>query len=125
MATCEGCLIASTQRGAKALSVNGVNSIILADGMTRGPVIQMPNAKRSAALKLWLAENFESVAREFNSTSRFARLSDIKVAVAGRKAFLRFKCFTGDAMGMNMITKAVTKAMDYIKENFPDMEIIR
>jgi hydroxymethylglutaryl-CoA reductase (NADPH) len=125
MATCEGCLVASTQRGAKALSSGkGVTSVILADGMTRGPVVQVPNAKRSGELKAWVTENFNEIAKEFNSTSRFARLSEIKVAVAGRKCFLRFKCFTGDAMGMNMISKAVSKAVEFITKHNPDCEVL-
>nr|CAD7407654.1 unnamed protein product [Timema poppensis] len=38
MATTEGCLVASTNRGSRALMKCGVTSRIVADGMTRGPV---------------------------------------------------------------------------------------
>lgn len=124
MATTEGCLVASTQRGAKSLSVNGVNTVLINDGMTRAPVVEMPNAKRASDLKQWIEDNFDLIAAEFNSTSRFARLKEIKCAVAGRKVFVRFKCVTGDAMGMNMISKATDKAMVYLSEHFEDMEIL-
>lgn len=124
LATTEGCLVASAQRGVNALNVNGVSSVILADGMTRAPVIHMPNCTRAGELKAWIQDNYSIVEKEFNSTSNFARLSAVKVAVAGRKVFIRFCCKTGDAMGMNMITKAVTKAMIYISEQFPDMVTI-
>lgn len=124
MATTEGCLVASAQRGLNAMAVRGVSSQILSDGMTRAPAVIFPNAKKAADMKIWVSEHFEEVAREFNSTSNFARLKDIRTVVAGRRAFIRFKCTTGDAMGMNMVTKGVTKAMEYISNHFPEMEVI-
>jgi hydroxymethylglutaryl-CoA reductase (NADPH) len=129
MATTEGCLVASTHRGAKALSQaleGGVTSVLLRDGMTRGPAVEFPSAKRAAELKAWLEqpENYTAVKKVFDSTSRFARLQEIKVGIAGRKAFLRFKCATGDAMGMNMISKAVTEALTYIYSIFDDMKVL-
>ncbi|EFC38170.1 3-hydroxy-3-methylglutaryl-CoA (HMG-CoA) reductase [Naegleria gruberi] len=130
MATVEGCLVASTHRGCKALSSSfegGVNSVILSDGMTRGPVVQFANTKRCNELKQFIdnPENFKELCRVFNSDSRFARLLEVKVGIAGRKAFLRFKCRTGDAMGMNMISKATQKALKFLKnEHFQDMDIL-
>ncbi|KAL0477999.1 HMG-CoA reductase [Acrasis kona] len=130
MATVEGALVGSTNRGFKALrgalGGEGVSSVILSDGMTRGPVVQLPNAKRASALKKWVEDekNFERITKEFDSTSRFARLQEIKVGVAGRKVFLRFKCKTGDAMGMNMISKATDKALKFLVAEFHDMQIV-
>jgi hydroxymethylglutaryl-CoA reductase (NADPH) len=42
------------------------------------------------------------------------RVVKIKTGIAGRTLFLRFKSATGDAMGMNMISKGVEKALDVI-----------
>jgi hydroxymethylglutaryl-CoA reductase (NADPH) len=129
MATTEGCLVASTHRGAKALSFaleGSIQSVLYKDGMTRGPAIDMPSAKRAGELKTWLEqpENYSKVKQAFDGTSRFARLQEIKVGIAGRKAFLRFKCATGDAMGMNMISKAVTTALAFLFSEFPDMKVL-
>lgn len=37
---------------------------------------------------------------------------------------MRFSCSTGDAMGMNMVSKGVQNVLDYLQADFPDMDII-
>lgn len=69
MATTEGCLVASTNRGFKAIYVSGgATSVLLKDGMTRAPVVRFGTAKRAAELKFFLEEplNFEILASVFN-----------------------------------------------------------
>lgn len=127
MATTEGCLVASTHRGIKAINEGGgANTFVTAEGMTRGPVVKMPTVGDAVKLKKWLEfqENVFQVASAFNSTSRFARLSALKVNVAGRFVYIRFKSTTGDAMGMNMISKGVEKGLAYIGEHFPQMDVL-
>jgi hydroxymethylglutaryl-CoA reductase (NADPH) len=61
----------------------------------------------------------------FNSTSRFARLQTMKTAIAGTNLYVRFKTTTGDAMGMNMISKGVEHALSVMaNEGFEDMDIV-
>ncbi|PPS19160.1 hypothetical protein GOBAR_AA01470 [Gossypium barbadense] len=127
MATTEGCLVASTNRGCKAIHLSGgATSVLLRDGMTRAPVVRFDTAKRAADLKLYLEdpENFETLACVFNRSSRFARLQSIKCAIAGKNLYLRFSCFTGDAMGMNMVSKGVQNVLDFLQTDFPDMDVI-
>lgn len=69
MATTEGCLVASTNRGCKAIYVcGGATSILLRDGMTRAPVVRFPTAKRAADLKFYLEDplNFDTIAVVFD-----------------------------------------------------------
>lgn len=69
MATTEGCLVASTNRGCKAIHLSGgASSVLLRDGMTRAPVVRFSTAKRAAELKFFLEDlaNFETLAIVFN-----------------------------------------------------------
>jgi hydroxymethylglutaryl-CoA reductase (NADPH) len=127
MATTEGCLIASTSRGCRAISeAGGATTELLANGMTRAPLVRLPSIKRSAALKRWIEqeENYRLIKEAFDSTSRFARLQSIRPVVAGRTVHLRFSSQSGDAMGMNMLSKGVERALTAIKNHFPDMEVL-
>ncbi|KAA0160878.1 hypothetical protein FNF28_05300 [Cafeteria roenbergensis] len=127
LATTEGALVASTNRGARAISMaGGARTVLTGDGMTRAPLLRMPSLEAAAELKAWVEnpENFKLVAEAFSSTSRFGRLQSLVVSTAGRNAYLRFKCSTGDAMGMNMITKGVNAALAAVVERFPTARIL-
>ncbi|GMN50140.1 hypothetical protein TIFTF001_019296 [Ficus carica] len=127
MATTEGCLVASANRGCKAIHLSGgAASVLMRDGMTRAPVVRFNSAKRAAELKFFVEEpaNFDTLAMVFNRSSRFARLQSIKCAVAGKNLYMRFTCGTGDAMGMNMVSKGVQNVLDFLQNDFPDMDVI-
>ncbi|RWR78307.1 3-hydroxy-methylglutaryl coenzyme A reductase [Cinnamomum micranthum f. kanehirae] len=128
MATTEGCLVASTNRGCKAIYMSGgATSVLLRDGMTRAPVVRLGSAKRAAELKFFLEDpiNFETLAMIFNRSSRFARLQGIQCSMAGKNLYMRFTCSTGDAMGMNMVSKGVQNVLDFLlHDGFPDMEVV-
>jgi hydroxymethylglutaryl-CoA reductase (NADPH) len=129
MATTEGVLVASTNRGCKAInSGGGAVTVLTGDGMTRGPCISFETLERAGAAKVWLdsEEGKKTMTKAFNSTSRFARLQSIKTALAGTYLYPRFKTTTGDAMGMNMISKGVEHALHVMasEAGFEDMNII-
>lgn len=129
MATTEGVLVAGTNRGAKAINAGGgVTTVLTGDGMTRGPCVAFENLARAGAAKNWLDSEIgqKTMTKAFNSTSRFARLQSIKSAMAGTYLYPRFKTTTGDAMGMNMISKGVEHALSVManEAGFEDMQII-
>jgi len=71
MATTEGCLVASTNRGCKAIYASGgATSVILRDGMSRAPVVRFATAKRAAELKFFMEDtlNFDTLAVVFNKS---------------------------------------------------------
>ncbi|KAG0651678.1 3-hydroxy-3-methylglutaryl-coenzyme A reductase [Hyphodiscus hymeniophilus] len=129
MATTEGVLVASTNRGCKAInSGGGAVTVLTGDGMTRGPCVAFETLERAGAAKVWLDSKVgqEAMTKAFNSTSRFARLQSIKTAIAGTNLYPRFKTTTGDAMGMNMISKGVEHALKFMQDDcgFDDMDVI-
>jgi len=129
MATTEGVLVASASRGCKAInSGGGAVTVLTADGMTRGPCVSFETLERAGAAKLWLDSEVgqATMKKAFNSTSRFARLESMKTALAGTNLYIRFKTTTGDAMGMNMISKGVEHALDVMmnEAGFDDMTIM-
>ncbi|RDA95666.1 hypothetical protein CP533_1214 [Ophiocordyceps camponoti-saundersi (nom. inval.)] len=129
MATTEGVLVASTSRGCKAInSGGGAITVLTADGMTRGPCISFETLERAGAAKVWLdSDKGQLLMKEaFDSTSRFARLQTMKTALAGTNLYIRFKTTTGDAMGMNMISKGVEQALNAMASEggFEDMTVV-
>lgn len=126
MATTEGALVASTNRGCKALSYYGVRSVVEDVGMTRAPCVKFPDVVKAAQAKRWMesADNFQTIKTAFDSTSRFARLQEILIAMDGPQLYVRFRAFTGDAMGMNMVSKGAENALRIVSHAFPEMQII-
>ncbi|KAJ1302105.1 hypothetical protein OPQ81_000936 [Rhizoctonia solani] len=127
MATAEGTLVASTSRGCKALNAGGgVTTVLTQDAMTRGPAIEFPSVTLAAQAKRWIdSPKGAAILREaFDSTSRFARLQKLKTTIAGRTLYVRFATSTGDAMGMNMISKGTEKALETMSEYFPEMNVL-
>lgn len=69
MATTEGCLVASTNRGCKAIHASGgATSVLLKDAMTRAPVVRFSTAKRAVQLKFFVEDplNFDTLSLVFN-----------------------------------------------------------
>ncbi|KAL2756680.1 hypothetical protein ACRALDRAFT_1062380 [Sodiomyces alcalophilus JCM 7366] len=129
MATTEGVLVASASRGCKAINAGGgVITVLTNDGMTRGPCLSFDTLERAGAAKVWLDSDAgqAKMKKAFNSTSRYARLVQMKTALAGTNLYIRFKATTGDAMGMNMISKGVEHALDVMMNEcgFEDMNIV-
>ena len=128
MATTEGALLASTNRGCRAITASGgATSSIIQDGMTRAPVLRMDSAKEAVDCKRWLddADNFAKVKAAFESTTRFGKLSSIKCSLAGKISFCASSAKTGDAMGMNMISKGCMAALEELKKEFLPMSYSR
>lgn len=124
MATTEGTLVASTSRGAKAITESGgCYATVIKDSITRAPVIKCPHLREAVSIKKYCEDHYDEIQIIFNSTSNYAKLQNIKPNIVGKYIYLRFEATTGDAMGMNMIGKGVETAVMYILSNFPKSKL--
>jgi hydroxymethylglutaryl-CoA reductase (NADPH) len=127
MATTEGALIASTNRGARAIAKSGgATAVILGNGMTRAPLVRCKSMAEAAKIKAWIEtpQNAQALADAFNSTTSFGKLQRIGCRIAGRNLYVRFACHCGDAMGMNMVTKGSVAALALLTQSFPDIQVV-
>jgi len=108
LATNEAALVAGVQRGIKAINMaGGIHVLVRDDGMHRAPALEAPDIRAAAAFCEEIRTN-PDLTRELGEYARdpFVRLDHIEPWQLGRKVYLRLKCKTGDAMGMNGVTKA-------------------
>lgn len=127
MATTEGCLVASTNRGAKAITQGGgAHARIVRDGITRAPCVRMGSAMEAADLKVWCEEpeNFARLKQAFESTTSFGKLQSCNPTVAGKNVYLRLVCFSGDAMGMNMVSKGSLAVIELLQKEFQSLQLV-
>lgn len=117
LATTEGALIASVNRGCSLISAAGGTEVrILKDGMTRAPVFAADSIIHAKTICDWVMNHQDEIRAEAEATTRFGKLTSIDVTTGGTSVFVRMAFFTGDAMGMNMVTIASAKAADLISQ---------
>lgn len=123
MATSEGTLVASYNRGARLLrEAGGAKVTVVDDAMQRAPVFIFEDAREAREFGLWVEEHFEDIAEQAESTTSSGRLRDIQQFSAARMRYLRFNYTTGDAAGQNMVGKATFVACEWIKDNYPGIK---
>ena len=117
LATTEGALVASVNRGCKAITESGgavVDSYRV--GATRGPVFVVENISESDKLNVFLEERFSDLKKIAEKTSRHLILKKYIDRGVGRYRYVRFVFDTKDAMGMNMVTIATNALVAYIQK---------
>ncbi len=112
MATTEGALIASVNRGARAIRRSGGAVVRVEDiGMTRAPAFRTSGIEATNHFLNWVDDNRDEIQSVCEATSGHLRLLEIKPQVIGSSVYLRFRFATGDAMGMNMATIACDRVV--------------
>ena len=123
LATSEGTLVASYNRGMKMLrAAGGVTTTVSDDAMQRAPVFIFEDARDARAFGAWIIDNFDEIKKRAETTTSVGKLADIEQYAASRFLFLRFNFTTGDAAGMNMVSKATKAACDWIRDVNPSVE---
>lgn len=123
LATTEGTLVASYNRGMKLLRESGgVTTTVVDDAMQRAPVFVFESAREAHKFGFWIKENFDEIKLRAESTTSIGKLRDIQQFPASRFLYLRFNYTTGDAGGQNMVGKATRAACDWIKSVYDGIE---
>ena len=117
LATTEGALVASVNRGCAAITrAGGAGVRILRDGMTRAPVFAARDVEHARMIADWVDGHRDAIAAAAEATTSHGRLTDAVTVITGTNVFVRLEFDTKDAMGMNMVTIASAKVADLITE---------
>ncbi|GIW62257.1 MAG: 3-hydroxy-3-methylglutaryl-CoA reductase [Patescibacteria group bacterium] len=115
LATTEGALVASVNRGCKALSLSdSVNILVEKVGISRAPVFYIENISKGKYFENWLEKNFDKLSDVVRSTSSHLRLLRYEFFLYPPYAYVRFFFDPDQAMGMNMATIAVKAISEYV-----------
>jgi hydroxymethylglutaryl-CoA reductase (NADPH) len=126
LATTEGTLVASYNRGMKVLNRSGgVKCAVVGDNMQRAPVFIFEDAAQARQFADWIVVKMEDIKAVADATDPFVRLKYVDYYLSNKFAFLRFNFKTGDAAGMNMVGKATFAACNWILQNCDAVEIQR
>lgn len=116
LATTEAALVASVNRGCKAVTSSGGATTMIEDiGPTRGPVFKTKNLAESLKFKVWLDDNFSKLKNVASETSGHLRLYKIGTRMVGKYVYVRFYFDCAEAMGMNMVTIATDAMAKFIQ----------
>lgn len=120
LATTEGALVASYNRGAKAASLcGGITSICLTEGVQRSPVFKFNDIAELGSFLIWLLPQEDKFKQITSENSNYAELFEMKINIEGNHLIVVFEFHTGDAAGQNMVTFCTDKICNYIIENAP------
>lgn len=120
LATTEGALVASYNRGCKAASLSGgIRSICLTESVQRSPIFQFANIIELGQFLMWTVKQNEKFEEITGLCSNHAKLINWKTNIEGNQVNLIFEFTTGDAAGQNMVTFCTSEICKYILENSP------
>jgi hydroxymethylglutaryl-CoA reductase (NADPH) len=124
LATTEGTLVASYNRGMKVLNASGgAKCTIVDDAMQRAPVFVFEDARGARDFVKWVRLNFQEIAARAEATTSVGKLLYIDDYLANKFAYLRFNFSTGDAAGQNMVGRATFAACSWILDQYNDNKI--
>jgi len=120
LATTEGTLVASYNRGMRVLSeCGGVKTTVVKEAMQRAPVFVFDDARAARDFGAWLVEHHAAIKEVAESTTSVGKLIEVQQFHVGPMRYLRFNYTTGDAAGQNMTGKATFAACEWICANYP------
>ena len=121
LATSEGTLVASYNRGIKVANLSGgIKSTVVGDYMQRAPVFVFNDAREGREFKNWVIDHTDPIREEAEATSSVAKLKYIDSYLSNNFVYLRFNYTTGDAAGQNMVGRATFAACGWVMDHYPE-----
>ena len=121
LATTEGTLVASYNRGMRLLTeCGGVKVTVAKHSMQRSPVFELNDALEARTLGEWLQGHMDEIRQAAQSTTAAGKLIELRTYIVGRLLYVRFNYTTGDAAGQNMVGKATLAACRWVQSNHPE-----
>lgn len=120
MATTEAALIASYNRGLKAIKESGgCRALVLAHEVQRSPFFKFNTLIEAAKFVSWIDDHKQDLKAQAEKTTNHGKLKDITYQIESNLVVLCFCYSTGAAAGQNMVTFATEKAYHYILKYSP------
>ncbi len=125
MATSEGALVASYNRGMALAHANGgIKTIVINDTMQRAFRFEFSSAKEASVFGKWITENYSLLKECAEATTSAGKLDVIQQWTIGKTQYVRFNFTTGDAAGQNMVNKATWEMGIWIVQNYSGIKDI-
>ncbi|MED6333877.1 MAG: hydroxymethylglutaryl-CoA reductase [Planctomycetota bacterium] len=107
MATTEGAMVAAYSRGMAILKrAGGARARQTREGLTQNPILVFPDARRAEEAACTIRARLEPMQAITAATTGHGRLESLAAEVLGRRVILRLLFTTGDAIGINMASRA-------------------
>ncbi len=107
LATTEGALVASYNRGTHVISHSGgARAVCFSEAVLRSPCFVFKDIVQAGEFLYWLLPKIGELAGIINTKTSHGELIDIKPSINGPAVYMIFEYTTGDASGQNMVTVA-------------------
>jgi hydroxymethylglutaryl-CoA reductase (NADPH) len=118
MATTEGALVRSYERGMVTLTkAGGAVSRVHVDENRVSPIFPFAGVEEARAFCRSLPHSLPEIRRQAEETTRHGKLLRLECQPVGRQVIVNFCFSTGDAHGMNMIVRATDRACRWIVDH--------
>lgn len=120
LATAEGALVASYDRGVRLLTqAGGASAIVTTEQVQRAPGFAFDTLAEAALFAQWLMEQFDRMHEIASRHTSHGRLLDVSVHLQANHVYFILDFYTADAAGQNMVTFCTAAICEEILETAP------
>ncbi|MEM8961698.1 MAG: 3-hydroxy-3-methylglutaryl-CoA reductase, partial [Acidobacteriota bacterium] len=118
MATTEGAMLRSYERGMLTLSkAGGISTRVVRDENRVAPSFHFEDMASAVRFATQVAQHVDDLRTAAEATTRHGKLLEVRAVPIGRDVIVDFRFSTGDASGMNMVVRAADAACRWLREH--------